>query len=152
MQLDSSNATSTTLDIMDHAVLEVSLQHHQMLGLGHMLTSFILRPNGSPASRILARQNVSLERVRSVVNGMYLPFVGKEQTVILYDHSARDAIARAIVIAHQAGDVTSLVQSVHLLQGLIEEADPETQRLFEGVGINQWKVQAELKRESPVDD
>ena len=152
MQLDSANATPETLKVMDHAVIEAKRQGHAMVGLGHILTSIMIRPQASSAGRVLARQEASTDAVRRIVKGMYMPYVGKEQTITPYDHPTRDAISRAITIAHYEGDVHTLVRPEHLLRGLIEEADAETERLFEAVGINQWKVQAELKQVPPTGD
>ena len=140
--LDDSNCTASTLAVLDIAKLENELLHHEQKSPVHLLLAFMVRPNANPAGRILAQQNINLTSARELVKPMYDPYIGP---VVHYTPSLVRVYKTVQHLARESGGLRPLVRTDQLLRVIIEEQDPNAEKLFKALGINQWHLQKELK-------
>jgi hypothetical protein len=140
--LDHSNSTTSTLAVLAIANLENKLLHHEQQSPVHVLLAFMVRPNANPAGRILAQKNFDVTRARELVRPMYEPYVGP---VVHYTPSLVRVYKNVQHSDQESGGLRSLVRTDQLLRAIIDEQDPNAEKLFVALGINQWLVQKELK-------
>jgi len=151
VQLDRSNATKATLDIMTIVDLEMKLLRHNTQTPAHIILAFLVRPGVSPASRALKSYNPNLGRAREYVKIAQLPSISAPVVVYLSE-SMKSVFTRALELAKQEStSVRPLVRTDQLLRAIIDEQDDDAQKLFHTLGINPLALKASLSRLSESD-
>jgi len=151
--LDLNNSTRSVDEVLKLTILESSeLMHHATQTPAHVVLAFMVRPDVNPAGRELKKQGGNLERARTLVRSTQEPFVGKRDH-LYFSRNLEHVFERALNLAREeATGRTFKVRTDQLLRAIIEEQDPDTEKLFRELGINQWVVQAALKRTSGSED
>jgi len=152
VQLDRSNATKATLDIMTIVDLEMKLLRHNTQTPSHIILAFLVRPGVSPAGRTLKSYNPSLGRAREFLKITQAPSIGTPAVIYLSD-SMKKVFVRALELARQEStSVPPLVRTDQLLRAIIDEQDDDAQELFDTLGINPLALKASLSRLLESDD
>lgn len=148
--LDTSNSTSSTVAVLDIVDLEIKLLHHGTQTPAHIILAFLVRPDVNPAGRELAKYEPDLDRARQFIRNIQEPYIG-ERNHLYMSNNMKHVFTRAVKLAAESGGRHPEVRTGQLLRAIIEEQDPDTEKLFEVLGINQWKLLAALKNESGSD-
>jgi ATP-dependent Clp protease ATP-binding subunit ClpA len=145
--LDSSNSTRSTLDVLTIVDFEIKLLHHATQALVHIVLALLVRPDANPAGRELKKFHPDLIRARTFIRNTQESFIGERNHLYMSD-SMKHVFTRALQLAEEPGSKDPKVRTDQLLRAIIEEQDPEVEELFKELRINQWMLNAALKKVS----
>lgn len=150
---DSTKVTEQLSAVLDIALLEVNLVHHEFLRPIHFILAFLVRPV-NPAGRVLKKHNPAADSpdmmkiARAFVSRMEEPYIRPKDGVTIFSQAVNAVIDQMYQITEEERGSTALALTEDLLRAIINSQDEQVESLFERLGINQWQVLAELKRDS----
>jgi len=149
--LDRTNSTPQLNEVLTLVDFEMKLLCHNTQTPAHIILALMVRPDANPASRLLKQHTTDLTAAREFMRSTREPHLGRI-TVVHFSDYMKNVFERALSLAHQQEVPNQPVRSTHLLQAIIEQLDPETDELFNKIGVYQWYLYRELKSHAASDD
>ncbi|CAN5399894.1 hypothetical protein BH10PAT4_BH10PAT4_4130 [soil metagenome] len=149
--LDRTNSTPQVNEVLTLVDFEMKLLRHNTQTPAHVVLALLVRADANPASRLLAQYTTDLVTARKFVRAAQEPQTA-EIALVYFSDSMKNVFERALIIARQSEVPNQPVRSTHLLQAIIEELDPETDKLFNKLGVYPWHLYRDLKNHDTTDD
>lgn len=151
--IDLSTATRSLNEVMDVAIIEKDLVHHRLLAPVHFVQAFMARPSNM-AGRVLKKHNeraadiAMMGDVRTIVGAMEeVKFIRPLNSAVQFAPALQECINAAFALAEEESGPGAKARTDHMLHAIINAQDSQCEQLFNFLDLNQFMVQAELKRD-----